>query len=291
MPEPIPIRFAEPPRARTTLPLWAAATGDPELERRVRETFGLHAGLDRARGLFRVDPEGLLVGHDPVTADICFCSDDVAHTHHDSRPLIMFKRSMPLTPAPNEVPVPAWPRRETLDVTSAPRPFRGVPIVTFCGVDYRPPARVAFIKRFREMDGDGLRVNILGRDRFDYPDACGYLDSILEAHAVLCPAGMGRFSYRLYETLAAGRIPIVPRGNHTYAPAHLRERAWIIQAETPEAFLKFWRRSMTPERLAWVSDRNRRAWRDLCSPGGWLVTMAAAVRARRTERGTADGRR
>lgn len=54
----------------------------------------------------------------------------------------------------------------------------------------------------------GLKTNFLFRKKFHDGSREEYVRNIQESDYVLCPRGAGNFSFRFYETLALGRIPI-----------------------------------------------------------------------------------
>jgi len=293
MAEAVPIRCGVP-RAdewQTRLPLYAVASGDRGAGDLVRQIFG--PGVDfpklweQAATAWRADAAGLHVqvhSHPTLqpnppawSGQDCLLFDpwDDGHARACPDELAVFKRSMPPMPASNEIAYPAWVRSPTLDLRCGPAPDADRPVVTFCGVAHRPRGRTEFIERFEASPAFDVRV--IRRDRFAHPDPGAFLDSIREAHFVLCPAGVGRFSYRLYETLAAGRIPIVPPGTHTIPPA-LLAHAYICLAATPEEVLAKW--PFFRRHFAQVHERNRAAWIRHASPLGTLVWLAAAVRQR-----------
>ena len=286
--DPIGIRFDDGPRTRTTLPL-CAAVGDADALAAIRPAFGDWGFLHLAAGCFRRDPDGLLVGHDAATAAIWFLPGDAAHTYpRDTRPLVALKRSMPTgAQFPNEYPFPAWPLRQTLDFDGPPPTWTEEPRVAFCGVAHRPDVRRLFINEFR--GANGLSFSLVERSEFNNPDRRGFVGMLRAAQLGLCPPGIGRFSYRLYETLAAGRIPVVPPGTHTYAPADLVDRATILEVNTAAEVIEWWSGKTEAEVLA-ACRRNRAAWRDVCSPGGWLTVLAAIVRERQGTGAGSEGR-
>lgn len=60
-------------------------------------------------------------------------------------------------------------------------------------------------------DSKAIQTNFILRDRFylgDGNEAEVYLKNMEESDYILCPRGSGNFSYRFYETLSFGRIPI-----------------------------------------------------------------------------------
>ncbi len=82
----------------------------------------------------------------------------------------------------------------------------------------------------------------------------------------LCIRGAGNFSYRLYETLAAGRIPlfintqcVLPMEDRIDWKSHC---VWVEESQMSEAgaILKAFHAALTPERFADLQRRNRELW-------------------------------
>ena len=117
------------------------------------------------------------------------------------------------------------------------RPKRDVPSVGFCGFVGTPLRRLAYrlMRRQRKAAGLTLRARLLrglrrpGIDarfitrsgywagtmsRFkqdhaaQFPARAEFLRNVLDTDYTLCVRGAGNFSYRLYEVLSAGRIPL-----------------------------------------------------------------------------------
>ncbi|MFL5958799.1 MAG: hypothetical protein ACJ75G_00825 [Gaiellaceae bacterium] len=148
---------------------------------------------------------------------------------------------------PSEFALPAWSEDflvRYLDGDLRPRPKRTRPVVGFCGNTMGGlPARTLGGSIRRLMGGPRVEVtrglggehprtlalvavdrdrrlepNFIARDTF-WAGALGdsrslmkarheYVRNTLESDYVLCARGIGNFSYRLYETLSMGRIPI-----------------------------------------------------------------------------------
>ncbi|HET6917077.1 MAG TPA: hypothetical protein VFH56_13375 [Acidimicrobiales bacterium] len=148
---------------------------------------------------------------------------------------------------PDEFAFPAWSEDflvRYLDGELRPRSKRAKPSIGFCGNTMGgslPRARGGRLRRrlgrsrpetMRDLGGDHPRTlalmavgrdprlepNFLPRDTF-WAGALGDLASLMKARHeyvrnmhesdyVLCVRGIGNFSYRLYETLSMGRIPI-----------------------------------------------------------------------------------
>ena len=148
---------------------------------------------------------------------------------------------------PNEFALPAWSEDflvRYLDGRLRPRPKRARPVVGFCGntlgglptKTMGASVRRLFGKSRAEVAGGlggdhprTLALMAVDRDRRLEPnfilrgtfwagaasDSASrmkarreYVENIAESDYVLCARGIGNFSYRLYETLSMGRIPI-----------------------------------------------------------------------------------
>jgi hypothetical protein len=280
----IAVRFARPfdSAASTALPLYAAATGDTVAWAKMERLYGPGAEVpprnDAAR-LFHESPDGLLVDVWPCDqpAGLLFDGDDLGHTRRNYDPLVICKRSLAPDRLPNEIAYPAWPYHETLDLNCGPAPVADPPVVTFCGRSNRPPERSAFLDAF--APARRLTVRITHRTIFRGGTAAEFLAELRRSHFVLCPPGQGRYSYRFYETLATGRVPVIPTsGSHEVAPPELLAHAHVVRADGPDALLDAWD-ALRPQ-WADVHARNRRAWIDFASPLGWLRCLAAELRSR-----------
>jgi hypothetical protein len=146
---------------------------------------------------------------------------------------------------PSEHAMPAWSEdfvAAHLSGRTVPRPYRERPVVGFCGYaprrSLRELGRTARAALRREpAPGAGHRAraralaalsesgvietNFVIRDAFfggavTAPDRAAamhaarreYVGNMVESDYVLCARGNGNFSYRLYETLSCGRVPV-----------------------------------------------------------------------------------
>lgn len=272
------------------LPLVAVASGDSNARDLMIRAFGScvqDADLwHQAAACWECRDDGyrLEVAHDPYLQPthpqtgldtILFDPWDAGHLRRDPGVPVVFKRSAPQTPAQNEVAYPAWVRTKTLDLDCGPAAVGSRPVVSFCGVAHRPPVRASFIARF--WTDARLDCRVIERKTFAYPDPAAFLGSIRQAHYVLCPPGMGRFTYRFYETLAAGRIPVVPDGACTI-PDAVRSAAEIVTAASADDLVEHW--TTNRAHVAEIHARNRAAWMRYASPLGSLVWMARAATGR-----------
>jgi hypothetical protein len=141
---------------------------------------------------------------------------------------------------PGEFAMPSWSEDFVAAHLGGQLPLRrkaAEPVVGFCGKAPRPPGgpRARFAHSWRRLAGRspyaqyehiraealdalgstrGLRTNVVLRDAFfhklgDLPRLrVEYVENMVASDYVLCVRGSGNFSYRLYETLSCGRIPV-----------------------------------------------------------------------------------
>lgn len=115
-----------------------------------------------------------------------------------------------------------------------------------------------------------------------------YLENLVEGDYVVCVRGGGNFSYRFYEALCCGRIPILVDTDCALpfaADIPWREHVvWCDAAELgelPERVLAF-HRQLSPAGFAALQHANRRLWEEWLSPLGFfsrLPQMLATVAA------------
>lgn len=112
----------------------------------------------------------------------------------------------------NEYPFPAWSEdfgtAERLHI----RPKSDKPIVGFCGAITHPIRRMAIslIEKNTNINTNFLiRGNFWGGSIHNQQIREEYICNINSSDMVLCCRGAGNFSYRLYEAMSLGRVPII----------------------------------------------------------------------------------
>lgn len=133
------------------------------------------------------------------------------------------------------------------------------------GVETNFVRRTAFwggaISRFRGPDPDAKRRV---RDEF--------LQNIAQSDYTICCRGAGNFSYRLYETLAMGRIPlfintdcVLPFADEIDWRRHV---VWVEEAEMPRLgeWLREFHAALSPDEFEQRQRDNRRMWEDYLRP-------------------------
>jgi len=85
------------------------------------------------------------------------------------------------------------------------------PIIGFCG--WRSKPRYEILKKIRnhnELEANYiLRDKFMGGHRLNEDTVNEFYENMKQSHFIICNRGTGNFSMRFYQTLAAGRIPLV----------------------------------------------------------------------------------
>lgn len=115
-----------------------------------------------------------------------------------------------------------------------------------------------------------------------------FLANLFRSAYTLCGSGYGNYSYRFYEALSAGRIPVLLDSDvllpfEDQIPwAELIVRIPAAQVHsTPERILAFHRR-FTPEQFLGHQQRLRQLWEQVCTPAGFQRTLETWLRSHAT---------
>jgi hypothetical protein len=209
---------------------------------------------------------------------------------------------------PDEFAHPAWSEDFVEHYLGGEVPIRPLgqrPVVGFCGLvsssRLRLPVRLA-LRRQERLRRDALDVlehapavttNFVRRDRFLGGALRGealdldllassrreYVENMVESDYVLCVRGAGNFSYRLYETLSCGRIPVfvdtdcvLPFDFAVDWPDHC---VWVDESEIDsiaEVVTAFHERLAEAE-FAELQRRCRKFWQEYLSPFGFFANL------------------
>jgi len=212
-----------------------------------------------------LDPEGLFIGDctQPGTVTICPCDTHKGPVKPDLRRSTEGSDIFPAFPHGD------WP---FLAPTWLSEPSLGLS-VGFCGVS-RPALRIASLEALRSAP---VPSEILIREGFHGagvpPEVARkeYWDILLENPYQLCVRGVGNYCYRLYETLAAGRVPILV--GERPLPWPDLPGPHVVRVSTKELLAgKLADRLLAFHEegdLAKKQRQNRDVWLDYLSPVGW----------------------
>lgn len=106
-----------------------------------------------------------------------------------------------------------------------------------------------------------------------------FVENIAESDYVLCARGGGNFSYRLYETLSLGRIPVFI--NTDCVLPFEKEVPWKEMCvwveekdiETIAEKVLAFHQALSPEQFIELQKRNRKIWQEWLSPVGFFKNM------------------
>jgi hypothetical protein len=220
-------------------------------------------------------PQAVVAEH-PASGDAVFYPDDNGHKMVDPPGVRVFMRSMPRErESARLIPFPAFPHRDwpgngNMNWGDAVIRKRVRPWVGFCGVAHRPSERRLAIDSLSESPH--VEMVTVRRDAFLHPDRAAYVGSILNALLTVCARGVGMFSYRLYETMSLGRIPLIIDGGEALPFA--RQIDWescavFARPETAAADLLEWYEDVTDCELRDMQHAARQVWLEWLSPSGW----------------------
>jgi hypothetical protein len=111
----------------------------------------------------------------------------------------------------NEHCMPAW-SADLLNGSLSLRDKEKAPTISFCGAITHPVRRTCLEKIYNNGNIESsivIRNSFWGGKVHDKQLRLEYIDNILNSDLVLCCRGAGNFSYRLFECLSLGRIPII----------------------------------------------------------------------------------
>ena len=149
--------------------------------------------------------------------------------------------------------------------------------VSFCG--YVSDARkepVDLLKGQTEV-----KFNLIEREKFyGFEDRARlkhlrdeYSANMLGCLYTLCARGGGNFSYRLFEAMSAGRIPLyIDTGGLLPLPKIIpwkKLMVWVSPGQSPAEVLKKFHAEHTSEELLALQKEIRKTWKELLSPCGF----------------------
>jgi len=139
-----------------------------------------------------------------------------------------------------------------------------------------------------------VRTNFIIRDRFlggaVLPDGrtdlalmrnvrLGYLQNMIDSDYVLCSRGGGNYSYRLYETVCCGRIPIFIDTDcvlpYDFDIEWKKYCVWVDESELPHIAEKVARfhSDLSPGDFVELQHMCRRLWEEWLSPEGFFANF------------------
>ncbi len=222
-----------------------------------------------------------------LSKDILFLPGDKAWEREDPH-TIVFKRSlMRSTIKDNEMAYPAfihkkWPGNS--GVFKVKPTAKRKPVVGFRGFN-RPEIRHQLNTAI--IESPLLDSRITEKDRFlggvmGY-EKDQYIKSILDSDFVPSCSGIGNFSYRLYETLSLGKVPIVVDTDIVLPFWDLipwkKHCIFLKVSDIPNVgqFVMDFMEQHTEKSWKELQVENRAFWLEYLSPQGWLKHIAPVI--------------
>jgi hypothetical protein len=220
---------------------------------------------------------------------------------------------------PNEFAMPGWSEdfiERYCDGMLPLRPYNLRPVVGYCGYSFQmkhhfreilqtlfpnrhPVSASQSARRLRQRALDALsqarnlKANFLIREAWwggaysegTFDVTMGqrvrqeYVGNILESDYVLCARGAGNFSYRLYETLSMGRIPVLIDTDCVLPYDHWIDWkqyvVWINQSEISSAAERVaeFHAALSPISFQELQQECRRLWEEWLSPPGFFANF------------------
>tara|TARA_R110001592_G_scaffold119740_1_gene323152 strand:+ start:3858 stop:4766 length:909 start_codon:yes stop_codon:yes gene_type:complete len=183
---------------------------------------------------------------------------------------------------PNEIPMPAW--SQDFDASEL-RKYSLKPVVSFCGA-ITHPIRYSCIKKLNKCNN--LETSFIIRNAFWGGNIHGvrlreeYKTNMQGSDLVLCCRGAGNFSYRLYETLSCGKIPIIVDTDITLPCDNVIDwNNFIIT--TPENIvsdIKQWWKNMDDKKYAEIQRYSRSVYEDYLNPAGFANYISNSLKSK-----------
>lgn len=151
--------------------------------------------------------------------------------------------------------------------------------IGFCGAITNPirPVVLDIISKI-----NGFKTNFIIRDGFwahgltKDEARIGYYNNMSENCFTLCMRGAGNFSYRLYETMMMGRIPIIIDSNQVFPFEKILDYnlfSIIIPEDkinNSEEIINKWLINKSSDDILDIQKMNRKIWIEYMSPLGWI---------------------
>lgn len=191
---------------------------------------------------------------------------------------------------PNEFAVPAWSAdflKQYFNGGLSVREKSEKPLVSFCGLLDSRNIRARAIKVMQ--NSDKIKTNFIIRPQF-WGGALNnkmnahrvreeYVRNIDEGDYVLCARGAGNFSYRLYETLSMGRIPVFINTDcalpYDFIIDWKKYCVWVEESDIDsiDKILSDFHNKISPDAFIELQHNCRKLWEEWLSPEGFFANF------------------
>ena len=211
-------------------------------------------------GQVRVRPKGLR----PVVG---FCGDVSSGKRRRDR----LGRLLGANPA-------IWRFARRLGIELIPHPGSRIRLHALRALARSPSIQPNFVIRYGHWNGAVYRGAVLDRRKVEQSRQ-DYVENMLGSDYILCARGKGNYSYRLYETLSCGRIPVFVNTNGVLPYEHWIDWrqycVWVDEqdlAHIAERVAEFHER-LSPRQFEDLQLACRQLWLDWLSPAGFFANF------------------
>ena len=113
----------------------------------------------------------------------------------------------------------------------------------------------------------------------------GYLKNMNDNAFILCMRGAGNFSYRLYETMMMGRIPVIINSDQVFPFEDILDyKSFSIMIEKDDEIpnidkiISSWLKNKTDADIINIQKKNRQIWEEYMSPLGWVKNFEKEIK-------------
>ena len=205
---------------------------------------------------------------------LAFYNDDNSKPINDSilEKVIVYRTSINRSKQKdNEYALPAW----SVDFGKADIREKKDLTISFCGA-LTDPVRNNCIEKFKS--NKNITTNFIIRNAFwggkphDKKIRDEYISNLKDSDLVLCCRGAGNFSYRLYETLSVGRIPIIIDTDISLPCSDVIDwnRFIFTTPENIDVKVVEWWNSLTNNEYIDLQNYSREIYEKILSPSGFF---------------------
>lgn len=181
----------------------------------------------------------------------------------------------------NEFSLPAWSEDFGTPDALSIRYKLAKPVIGFCGA-YTHSIRQEAI--FQLNNNTDIETNFIIRDNYWGGNIHGkqlreeYVENIINSDLILCCRGAGNFSYRLFETMSLGRIPIIVNTDIALPCEDVIDwrsiSIWIDNVlDINKAIYDFWTRTSNADYI-YLQKKIRQTYDQFISPAGFTQYLS-----------------
>jgi hypothetical protein len=215
---------------------------------------------------------------------LTFFIDDITEPFKHMPNTIIFRSSMyGSSRMPYEHPMPVWSMDFKKYGEIPHREKKEVPVIGFCGyanhreTDIRKKC-LSIIESDRRLKSNFLIRPLFWGGKIDNAELRRqYVNNMVNSDFTLCARGTGNFSYRLYETMSAGRIPVfidtdcvLPYEHEINYADHFPVISENRISDLGDIVLDFWNNMRDYDS---VRDKIRKLYEDYMSPYGFVKQL------------------